>query len=667
MANFTTNVDTVIASQASKETTINAAFDAASQAMTYGRRASTSSGLTWGYYGGNVVKTDGTMAQIANGTLTLTASNTNYIVAAKATGAVSVSTANTNWLNQADYWRLYDVVAGAATVTSYTDSRDFMQRPATGGGGMATPALGGTGQDFSTVAKGGMISGTGSGTFGLTAVGTDGQVLSADSSSAGGVKWVAIPGGGDMLLGTSQTVTAAKTFGDDLLILAGSTSGTTKLNAANEAGTTTATFPAASGTVALTVDKLSAFAATSSAELAGVISDETGTGLLVFNNSPTFVDDITVGGAGVATGSVKIAGTTSGLVTLSVADAAGTYTLKLPTSDGDANQLLQTDGSGNTTWATVSAGGGDMLLGTAQTVTADKTFNDGKLKLAGANSGITTIKSKDTFTGTVTLPESFGDAAAKNTGTGAGDVAAGNHNHSGTYEPADATILKSAAIGVSVQAYDADLTTWAGITPGANVGTFLATPSSANLAAAVTNETGSGSLVFATSPTLTTPKINDTSSNHTYDIAVSELTENRTITLPLLTSADTFTFNDFAATLKSKTLEAAVFNNGYTEESYSATASNYSTISLANGTLQTITLNQASTTITFPANDAGKSFLLILKQDGTGSRTVTWDTDVKWPGGTAPTITATASKADLFSFICDGAAWFGVNAGQVYL
>lgn len=39
----------------------------------------------------------------------------------------------------------------------------------------------------------------------------------------------------------------------------------------------------------------------------------------------------------------------------------------------------------------------------------------------------------------------------------------------------------------------------------ANVATFLATPSSSNLAAAVTDETGSGSLVFATSPTLVTP------------------------------------------------------------------------------------------------------------------------------------------------------------------
>lgn len=57
-------------------------------------------------------------------------------------------------------------------------------------------------------------------------------------------------------------------------------------------------------------------------------------------------------------------------------------------------------------------------------------------------------------------------------------------------------------IGTHVQAYDADLTTWAGITPGAGVGTFLATPSSANLRTAITDETGSGALVFGTSPTL---------------------------------------------------------------------------------------------------------------------------------------------------------------------
>jgi hypothetical protein len=51
------------------------------------------------------------------------------------------------------------------------------------------------------------------------------------------------------------------------------------------------------------------------------------------------------------------------------------------------------------------------------------------------------------------------------------------------------------------------LTTLATTPPAANVATFLETPTSANLAAAVTDETGSGSLVFATSPSLTSPTI----------------------------------------------------------------------------------------------------------------------------------------------------------------
>jgi hypothetical protein len=47
---------------------------------------------------------------------------------------------------------------------------------------------------------------------------------------------------------------------------------------------------------------------------------------------------------------------------------------------------------------------------------------------------------------------------------------------------------------------------------GAGVATFLGTPTSANLAAAVTDETGSGALVFATSPTLVTPALGTPSS-----------------------------------------------------------------------------------------------------------------------------------------------------------
>ena len=55
---------------------------------------------------------------------------------------------------------------------------------------------------------------------------------------------------------------------------------------------------------------------------------------------------------------------------------------------------------------------------------------------------------------------------------------------------------------------------------------------------------------------------------------------------------------------------------------------------------------------------AGDRFLLKLVQDGTGSRTVTWWSTINWPGGSAPTLTTTAAKADYFEFVCWGTNTF---------
>jgi len=61
-----------------------------------------------------------------------------------------------------------------------------------------------------------------------------------------------------------------------------------------------------------------------------------------------------------------------------------------------------------------------------------------------------------------------------------------------------------------------------------------------------------------TSPVLTTPQINDTSADHQYVFAVSELAADRNITWPLLTGDDTFVFAAFAQTLTNKTLASPV-------------------------------------------------------------------------------------------------------------
>ena len=89
---------------------------------------------------------------------------------------------------------------------------------------------------------------------------------------------------------TNKTLTAPIVDGAGV-IFEGATADAheTTLTVVDPTADRTITLPNATGTVALTANKLSDFAATSSAELAGVISDETGTGALVFANSPTLV------------------------------------------------------------------------------------------------------------------------------------------------------------------------------------------------------------------------------------------------------------------------------------------------------------------------------------------------------------------------------------------
>jgi len=118
MSNSTITFDALVQSQASKEITVNAMLDALSPASLYGRRHSQSSGLTWGYYGGNVL-VNGVLTQIANATVALTASTTNYIEANPTTGAVSKNTTGFT----AGQTPLYTIVTGTATVSNYTDHR----------------------------------------------------------------------------------------------------------------------------------------------------------------------------------------------------------------------------------------------------------------------------------------------------------------------------------------------------------------------------------------------------------------------------------------------------------------------------------------------------------------------------------------------------------------
>ena len=101
-----------------------------------------------------------------------------------------------------------------------------------------------------------------------------------------------------------------------------------------------------------------------------------------------------------------------------------------------------------------------------------------------------------------------------------------------------------------------------------------------------------------------------------------------------------------------------------------AAAGTTETIDLDNGSVHDITLDE-NVTFTFtnpPAAGRAISFTVILRQDGTGTNTVTWPASVVWPGGSAPTITATASAVDIvvFTTVDGGTTYYGNVAGQAY-
>lgn len=101
-------------SQGQKEATANRLLAAALNMYAVEKYSALNMYYIGGRFGGT---------HIAAGSIAMTASNTNYVVAHRTTLAVSVSTGTTNWNDATTYGRLWKVVAGASTITSWEDHR----------------------------------------------------------------------------------------------------------------------------------------------------------------------------------------------------------------------------------------------------------------------------------------------------------------------------------------------------------------------------------------------------------------------------------------------------------------------------------------------------------------------------------------------------------------
>ena len=199
-------------------------------------------------------------------------------------------------------------------------------------------------------------------------------------------------------------------------------------------------------TLVVTTDKLNVLAATSSSELAGIISDETGTGALVFANTPTLVTP----NIGAATGTSLV--------------LSGDLTVNGTTTTINSTEITVDDKN--------------LTLGSVATPTD-----------AGADGGGLTLK------GTTDKTFSWIDATDAWTSSEHMDLASGKVLKINGTEVLSATQYTGNAATVTN-----------GITTASKISALAAT-SSSELAGVISDETGTGALVFANTPTLVTPEI----------------------------------------------------------------------------------------------------------------------------------------------------------------
>jgi hypothetical protein len=326
--------------------------------------------------------------------------------------------------------------------------------------------------------------------------------------------------------------------------------------------------PISTGVSGLGTGVATFLATPSSANLASAITDETGSGSLVFATSPTLVTP----SIGVATGTSfnSITGLSSTTPIVNGTAAVGTAT-----TTARADHVHPTDTSRAATAGTLAqfaATTSAQLAG----VISDET-GSGALVFATSPTLVTPIL--------------------------------------GT--PTSVTLTNATGLPIS--------TGVSGL--GTGVATLLATPSSANLAAAITDETGSGSLVFATSPSLTTPTIGGGGANFsgsvsgTTNLRASSAAGTTTITLPAVTGT-VVTTGDTGTVTSTMIADGTIVN-----ADINATAA-IAVSKLAASTISGITLGNNLNSLTISTGLSGTSY------NGSSAVTIAIDSTVATLTGT---------------------------------
>jgi hypothetical protein len=296
-------------------------------------------------------------------------------------------------------------------------------------------------------------------------------------------------------------------------------------------------------------------------------------------------------------------------------------------SVGTAGQVLLSGGSGSPTWS--SAGTGSVT----------------SVAVSGGTTGLTTSGGPVTTSGTITIA---GTLATANGGTGGTATPT-----AGTIPYGTGTALAYSAAGTSGQVLTsggAGAPTWTTVTGTGTVTSVNVSGGTTGLTYSGGPITGSGTITMAGTLAVANGGTGITSFGTGVATALGQnVSGSGSIVLGTSPTVNNPTVTNYVESV------VAI-----------GTVTTTNTIALTNGTVQTATLTASTAcTFTMPTATAGKSFVLLLKQAAaTGNGTATF-TGVKWGTAGAPTITATAGKMDILTFIADGTNWYG-SAAQGY-